>query len=206
MVALNFNAHAVFFESGLDTIQDGYDASVTGITHEINRKKAALYDYDRHIANGGGPTEERDEDGRIIWAQDQTLEALISVAEDALGTLRKAYAISIYHHWERSALSWTGRTNEKHDKLVRLVLAEGYPIDPHLEAVRDLANLLKHANERWGLQLFQSWPNVFQRGFAPVAGGGPVKWYDRVELTGAHIKEVMKTVRESGPKNPQWDF
>src|SRR3546814_2456369 len=74
--------------------------------------------------------------------------------------LRKAYAVAIYHHWERSALQWTNRKNEKHDDLARRVLAMGYPIDPHLHVVRDLANLLKHDNDRWGLKLHGSWPDV----------------------------------------------
>src|SRR3546814_5457383 len=71
MVALNFNAHAFAFQSGLDTIEQGYEAAVNGITLEINRKKAAFYDYCRYIENGGAPTEERDDDGVLIWSKDQ---------------------------------------------------------------------------------------------------------------------------------------
>src|SRR3546814_6105223 len=62
MVALNFNAHAFAFQSGLDTIEQGYEAAVNGITLEINRKKAAFYDYCRYIENGGARTEERTEE------------------------------------------------------------------------------------------------------------------------------------------------
>src|SRR3546814_9967332 len=51
MVALNFNAHAFAFQSGLDTIEQGYEAAVNGITLEINRKKAAFYDRsDEHTS------------------------------------------------------------------------------------------------------------------------------------------------------------
>src|SRR3546814_16837842 len=84
MVALNFNAHAFAFQSGLDTIEQGYEAAVNGITLEINRKKAAFYDYCRYIENGGAPTEERDDDGVLIWSTDQLLQGTIFVAEEAL--------------------------------------------------------------------------------------------------------------------------
>src|SRR3546814_7916557 len=89
------------------------------------------------------------------WSSDvcsSDLQGTIFVAEEALMSLRKAYAVAIYHHWERSALQWTNRKNEKHDDLARRVLAMGYPIDPHLHVVRDLANLLKHDNDRWGVR------------------------------------------------------
>jgi hypothetical protein len=207
MAALNFNGHAVIFDSGLDTIAQGYAAAVNGITQEINRKKAAFYDYNRQVENGGAPIEERDDDGCLIWSEDQLLQATIEVAEEALMSLRKAYAVAIYHHWERSALQWTNRKNEKHDDLARFVLAMGYPIDPHLHAVRDLANLLKHANDRWGLKLHESWREVFPVSFRPpVDGTWPINWYDRVALSEEHIKSIMTTVRQPGPKNPSIEF
>lgn len=207
MVALNFNAHAFTFEDGLNTIEQGFAAAVSGITQEINRKKAAFYDYARHIESGGAPTEERDEEGVLIWSQDQLLQGTIFVAEEALMSLRKAYAVGIYHHWERSALQWTNRKNGKHDDLARLVLAMGYPINPHLHVVRDLTNLLKHANDRWGLKLYGSWPDVFPVDFRPPASGGwAVNWYDRVSLSAEHIKSIIKTVRGSGPNNPPMEF
>lgn len=207
MVVLSFNAHAFSFESGLDTIEQGYEAAVGGITLEINRKKAAFYDYSRHIENGGAPTEERDDDGGLIWSQDQLLQGTIFVAEEALMSLRKAYAVAIYHHWERSALQWTNRKSEKHDDLARRVLAMGYPIDPRLHIVRDLANLLKHDNDRWGMKLHESWPEVFPADFRPpLDGAWSVNWYDRVALSADHIKVIVKTVKGSGPHNPPMGF
>lgn len=207
MAALNFNAQAFAFESGLDTIEQGYAAAVNGITQEVNQKKAAFYDYNRHIENGGATIEERDEDGVLIWSQDRLLQGAIFVAEEALMSLRKAFAVAIYHHWERSALQWTNRKSEKHDDLARRVLAMGYPIDPHLHVVRDLANLLKHDNDRWGVKLHGSWPNVFPADFRPPRDGAwSVNWYDRVVLSADHIKTIMKTVRASGPHNPPMEF
>lgn len=206
MVVLNFCPHGIFFESGLGMIQEGYAAAVSGITQDINRKKAAFYDYSRHVENGGLPTEERNDDGYLIWSQDDELKAAIEIAEDTLSALRKAYAIAIYHHWERSAHQWTAAKRENHDDLVVLVLKMGYPIDRHLALVRDLANLLKHANDHWGLKLLQSWPELFPVGFnPPINGSWAMNWYDRVSLSDEHIKQIMATVRRSGPKGTQVD-
>lgn len=207
MVALNFSPHGVFFQSGLDIIEDGYAAAVSGITQEINRKKAAFYDYKRHLENGGLRTEERDDEGNLIWSQDDELQSVIEIAEDALTALRKAYAITIYHHWERSALQWSGRENEKHDDLVCLVLKMGYPIDDRLNVVRYLANLLKHANDHWGCKLVQSWPELFPVGFTPsVDGSWSMNWYDHVSLSDANVRQIMMIVRGSGPKTTLEDF
>ena len=107
----------------------------------------------------------------------------------------------------RSALQWTGKKRETHDNLAQLVLKIGYPIDDRLASVRDLANLLKHANDRWGLKLFQSWPELFSVGFTPSADGSwEVNWYDRVLLSDANIKQIMTIVRGSGPKGMLRDF
>lgn len=207
MVAMNFDPRGAFFHSGLDTIQDGYRAAIRGIQQEIDRKKGALYDYNRHVADGGEPTDERDEDGRLIWSQEELLEATINVAENALMSLRKAYAVAIYHYWERSALQWTGRTNEKHDKLAKLVEKIGYGIDPRLHALRDLANLLKHANDRWGAQLHGSWSGLFPSNFVlPTEGGWRADWYDQVTLTEENFTKIIAIVRASGPENAPIHF
>jgi hypothetical protein len=207
MVAFNFDPRAVFFHSGLDTIEQGYRAAIRGIAQEIDRKKAAAYDYTRHIATGGAPIEERDDEDRLIWSNDDLLESTIQVAEDALMSLRKAYTVAVYHYWERSALQWTGKTNEKHDRLAALVEAMGYPIDPRLHALRDLANLLKHASEKWGVKLHGSWSTLFPSNFVlPTDGGWRADWYEQVSLTEDDFLKVLTIVRASGPTNPPINF
>jgi len=201
VAAYEFNAHAYIFESGLDTIEQSYAAAVSGITQEINRHKAAFYDYGRYIEGGGAPTGEWDEDGIEIWSQDELLRFTISIAEEALMTLRKAYAIAIYHHWERSARQWTKNNDGNHRELVKDVLAMNYRIDPHLDAVRQLANLLKHANSVKGEELYKSWRDVFPADFRPpVSDVRVVDWYDRISLSDKHIERIVKTVRGSGPQ------
>lgn len=202
MVNLRVNMQAVFFASGLDVIEQGYNAAVSGIGREINRRKVAYSDYLRSLESGIPPTEERDEDGNLIWSLDQFLEAEIEIAEEALKSFRNAYAVAIYHHWERSALQWTAKKSERHDKLVQLVRAMGYPIAERLNAVRDLVNLLKHNNSRWGIELYESWRDVFPDNFrVPEDGALQTSWYDAVALNADHINLILETIRKSGPTN-----
>lgn len=207
MVAFNFDARAVFFHSGLDTIEQAYRAAIRGITQEIDQKKAAAYDYARHIEAGGEPIEERDEEGRLIWTNAELLDATIHTAEDALMSLRKAYAVALYHYWERSALHWTGKASEEHDKLAVRVEGMGIPVDPRLHALRDLANLLKHANTKWGERLHESWSELFPSDFwLPTNGGWRADWYEQVSLTEDQFGKVLAIVRASGPINPPMKF
>jgi len=200
MVAFNFDPRGVFFHSGLDTIEQGYSAATLGVMQEINKEKAAAYDYSRYIAAGGRPIEERAEDGGMIWSNDELLEVTIRTAEDGLMSLRKAFAVSVYHHWERSALQWTGKTNEKHDRLVEFVESMGYAAHPKLRAVCDLTNLLKHANEKWGVQLHRTWPELFTPDFVPPSEGGwRTDWYEQVALSETNMSEIFDIVRASGP-------
>lgn len=202
MAVMDFNPQGPLFQSGLDAIEKGYAGAVNGVAQEINRNKAEFFDYNRHIENGGSPSGERDDDGYLILPYDDELRLKIKSAEDTLIVLRKAYAITTYHHWERSALQWTGSKNSvKHDNLVKLVLKMGYPVDNELAKVRYLANLLKHGNDRWGVKLMQNWPELFPAGVSPCVGGSwPVSWHDCVALSDASILQILTIVRASGPK------
>ncbi|UKK84100.1 hypothetical protein L7H23_16255 [Sphingopyxis sp. BSN-002] len=121
----------------------------------------------------------------------------IDTKVEAQEALRKAFVIALYHHWERSARKWTGDDRRDHSKLAIAVEALGDPIHPRLEAVRDLTNLLKHDNDKWGQQLIETWPDVVSgpRGHA----GGRTDWYRAVRLTDAHMTEAFNIVGASGP-------
>lgn len=106
-------------------------------------------------------------------------------------------SLAVYHHWERSARLWTESDRRDHDQLARAVEAHGISVNPHLGAVRDLANLLKHNNGRWGASLLASWPSLFPTGFRPQTGR--TDWYQAVQITEAHMTEAFNVIASSGP-------
>lgn len=198
MVALIFNVHGFVFQQGVQILGEAYHTASDALSSEWERAQ----DEARAYINGveAGEIEwigERDEDGFIIWDREQENEYQIEAKRDALQALRKAFVIAIYHHWERSARSWSNDDKRDHAKLVKSVQKMGYPLHPRLEAVRDLANLLKHDNSSRGEQLRASWPEVIRPRSAKL---GRPSWYDMVLLTDAHLSEAFNIIAASGPR------
>lgn len=193
----NFDLRGYVFLSGIDVLRQSFASAREALVRDIHRSRKAIAEHEEALARGEPWVGERDDEGNIIWDQAQVLDLDVEIAEDAAAALRKAFAISLYHHWERSALIWTGRTNENHDKLCLLVTAQGIPIDPKLGAVRDLVNLLKHSNEKWGTALQSSWSSMFRSSFR--LGQVRTDWYDAVQITDQHMMEIFEIITASGP-------
>lgn len=156
--------------------------------------------YAKHLEEGGEWIGERDEDGYRLWDQEQILDMQIEANNEALLALRKAFVIALYHYWERAIrVTVGGDDRADHAKLVTLAAAKGIVVRPELDAIRDLANLLKHDNARWGNALLQSWSGLFAPGFQPRPGR--TDWYDSVRITDDDVVRAFEAVVASGP-NP----
>ena len=164
---------------------------------DVARAKDEAADYSENLDRGADWVGERDDGGHVIWDHADILQLRVDTATDALNALCKAFIISLYHHWERSARRWVGKQNGDHDKLASAVQACNYPIHPKLSAVRDLVNTLKHDRDRWGLALMISWPDLFSPGYLPRATRND--WYEAIHLRGEHVLEAIAVVSESGP-------
>lgn len=198
MVALNFNMQGYAFQEGIRVLIAAQETTAEALHEELQRAKENALAYQEDVERG--ETEwigERDEDGHVIWDQELVHDMEIESKVEGQAAVRKAFILALYHHWERSARIWTGSDKRDHDKLVAAVKAQGTPIHPRLDAVRDLANLLKHDNDKWGDAVLLSWPAVFPYGFAKAAGR--TNWYDAVRLTDSHLTEAFNTVAKSGP-------
>lgn len=195
MVKLNFNIHAHRFKEGLTVQLATYRAASARLLGDIDRATGEAVDYRHRLKQGGEWVGELDESGNVLWDQEAVLGLRIEAAQDALATLRKAFAIAAYHHWERSVRAFTRRENGKHDDLVKAAARHGVSVHRKLGAVRDLVNLLKHDNDKRADDLRKSWsellPSETKR---PYSG-----WYDAVCLLEPDIDEVYQIVAASGP-------
>lgn len=198
MVALVFNAYGYVFQSGLDTLIRSYASAVAALEGDVERAKDDAYGYQQALEEGTEFIGERDEEGHILWSREDELNHTHQMAEDALRTLRRAFAISAYHQWERAARTWT-KAHRKldHDKVVKLVEALGQSVDPRLEAVRRIANLLKHDNDYWGEKVLELAPDVIDP--VQVTRRVPTEWYEAVILTEQHMTDIFNIVSASGP-------
>lgn len=218
LVALRFNLLGHDFEHGLMILSD----SLLAATDALKSKSAQIANnyqkYEARLAAGEPPEGEWDEDGVKIWERSEFFRFDLELINEALNTLRKAYVIAVFHHWERVIRRLTGLSgHETFDRLVESAAARGQPIHARLTLVSDLNNTLKHDSMRAGPKLLKSWPGVFPPGYADRLakreaaaaaraaqglgdGGMHYDWHDAVQLSQEHMDEVFAIVRESGPR------
>lgn len=215
MAELPFNFLGYEFQSGLDVLRKSAQTGLAALSGKINALERQLQDY-RRIGEFEG---ERDEEGHVLWERDDALDHEIAFADDARMELRKAFAIAIFHHWERSVQRWIAQENRTaasdgsdtptkpparglkklrcFEKLSEAARDVGYPPHPELEHVVTLANTLKHNNEKHGKKLLEKWPDIF-----PLQFQKPPRlsdWASAIQLTDQHLSEIFDIVSKSGP-------
>lgn len=198
MVKLNFNLAAFSFQGGLAILAKSFASAIVALNADVQNAKDEAFGYQQALEQGGEWIGETDENGTVIWDQSQILDYEVDVVNEAAQELRKAFALALYHHWERSARLWTQADNWSHEQLVTASLNRGYPIDPRLAAVRDLVNTLKHNKDRWGRDLVKSWPDVFPSDFVERPNRR-TDWYEAIQLSDTQVRDAFNIVAASGP-------
>ncbi len=198
MAKFDFNLLGYAFQDVLKTMRSSFDLAAGALATEIVRAQAALSAYVAAVRMDPSAWVGEREEGMILWDQSQVLDMNIANAEEALMHLRKAFVIAAYHHWERSARRW-GKAGPKarHSQLSAASLAEGYPVDPRLEAVVSLVNTLKHNSDVKGAALLAAWPEAFPPNFRPRTGR--TDWYDAISLSDRQVAEICDAIGASGP-------
>lgn len=200
MVKLPFNLLGFSFQEDLSHLRKSFETASAALTRETAAAHDAVQAYLRAVDSGGERIGEWDDDGSLMWEQDQVLEYEARAMEAAAMALCKAYAIAIYHHWERSARLWTAAPErDRHAELEKKTKALGYPIHPRLRAVLCLVNLLKHDNRAKAEALYSQWPEVIPR--FPAMATRRRGWFDQVRLTDDQVREIADIVSGSGPRS-----
>lgn len=184
------------FEHGLRMLEKGYSAACDSLNEEIKRIDRDSAAYEEGLSNGASPKIEYDESGERLWDQSQLYEAESSDITSALFEVRKAFIIAFYHFWEDSVAQWMKLDGKQkaHKALVEYCVSQGYSPSPDLEAVRYLANYLKHGQNSktdWLSQLRNTDPSflpqsifrgfwiseeTFARVVAAILASGPSAW------------------------------
>lgn len=196
MARLDFNLFGFRFQVGVKRLARGYAMAACALAQDVDQLRTDLATYEVQVAAGGERIGEW-EDGVRLWERNDILRLQIEDAEAALMELRKAYALAGYHHWERGAKAWTQSPKGSHTELVAGSLALGYPIDPGLAGVRDLANTLKHNSTPKARLLAASWGELLQIDPHAVTEWD---WHAAIELTDAHLARVFAILGQSGPR------
>jgi len=199
----------------VDVLRKSAEAGMAALSNEIRTLERQLEEYRQNDEFDG----ERDEDGHVLWDRDELLSHEISLAQEALIELRKAFAIAAYHHWERSVQLWiaqkhkvdmaTGISVRKtkpargYEQLSNAAQEIGFPTNAEFQRVVTLANTLKHNSETYGAKLLELWPDIFPSRFSKPSNVSD--WVSAIHLNDGHLTEIFRIVSKSGPiAFPAW--
>jgi hypothetical protein len=203
-----FDLRGYEFQIAVDALRKSAETGSDALRGEIRVLEQQLEDY-RRVGEFEG---ERDEEGNVLWDQDNVLRLNISLAYEALMELRKAFAIAAYHIWERSVQRWheherenvaSGGTDSRkkglhgHKGLSTAAREIGYPDNPELVRVMTLANAIKHNSTNSGKKLLELWSDIFPPGFDTPPRMSD--WASSIQLTDRHLMEIFGIVSKSGP-------
>jgi hypothetical protein len=193
MAKIPFDFRHYTYSHGLRMLEKGYTAARDALLAEMERIETEARVYEESLANGGEWIGER-EDGHILWEQSQVYDAQIRDTVQALAEVRAAFVIALYHHWERSAAEWMG-SDSTHEQLAKFCASMGYGPSPDLDAVRHLANHLKHgpnSRKNWLDKMREKHPLFLPPGPTPILG-----------LSDDDLYRIAAIIMASGPPSPQ---
>jgi len=186
------------FAHRLNIIHQAFVAAGRALRELVDEQRTALTDYEEELAAGLEPIEERDEDGHLLWSQDQVLLVQIEDAVEALQSLHKATVITAYHAWEDAARRFTGKDQgAKHPDLVLALGNRGIAVPEDLGWITLLVNTLKHGNPSKGRKLHTLRPDLFWPAFNPHMEH--IDWYGAIVLPTETVELVIERLGHSGP-------
>lgn len=175
------------FQINLDRIEQAYIASSTALSDAYLDARDMLNRYEADDADDW-----RLVDGVCITTQNE-FEQDVGQAYEAMSIVREAFITSVFHYWERAARKWTKFNGRGYPNL-RLESEKFYPVNPKLDDLNALNNLLKHNSEKDALRLAHDRPEYFS--CLPFL----VNRRHGLRLKNEHVMEAIEIVRSSGPK------
>lgn len=195
MVLLPASFRAFAYQSGVDSIRDAFQASITTL-REAERKAGAEY---LNYMQSGEDDDEYDEDGCLTHSTLHSLAHAEIQVGYAAREVRKAFITSAFHYWERSARGWTGMFEPKHgfDVLLK-ASSDKHPVSPDLVMLNHLNNVLKHHSIKSAPLLATIRKDHFRQLPNHDTHDGRMTWIMRI--SDSHVEEAIEIVRASGPQ------
>ena len=210
---MKLNIHklmASIYRNKVHRIESAFHAAKGPFELEIKQVNDEADAFGKQVAAGKASWQEISDEGELEYDYGEALGERLDDAEDALDSLRKAFAIVAYHTWERGALRWFkyGKKKPNHADFVRALGDNGFTFDQDgLRDLKNLVNCLKHNSVTSGPELWSDRPDLFVSDFDPTAplpitGKPPtsVDWEGQIKLTDANMDAFFETVRVSSPK------
>lgn len=206
--ALKSVQHALF-KARVARTRAAFRSACAPFYEEIAALEKDAFAFQTRVDAGSAQWEEHDEETGASWSYGEELSERRADAEDALLTIRKAFAIMTYHLWERGALRWAPcKKSPNHADLIAALTVATIAVDAKsLGELNKLVNCLKHNSFKSGPDLYAARPEFFDIDFDPNAlhptTGKPfsrIDWADNIALTDDDIEQFLTTVLNSAPK------
>ncbi|MDR6664055.1 hypothetical protein [Rhizobium sp. 1399] len=191
---LNFSVHGWMYESGIDCLRDSFTAAAKGIQAKSREETEA---WEALLQSGEYQNQlEFAEDGSTLFDPADVYNYKMETLEEAYGELRKAFAMAIYHYWERKIRVFCKLSDGKHAELEAAAREMNIEIPADFARVHRLANALKHNNHGSLNALHRVWPEVSG---ALFKAQGHRDWYAGIALTDEHIYYLFDLLKRAGP-------
>lgn len=206
MAKLDFNFWASDYEHRLTVLADTLAAAEGALNAKSAEIEALAKKYEADVEAGIVPNEEEyeEETGAMIWSRSWGYDQDLEVINEGLVSLRKAFVVALYHHWERTAQRWTGVDSTSGNyALLQAVRDKGRSPPNRLQHVYHLNNVLKHNSQKFGPMLLREWPEMFM--FSHMLqqrvdkGDVSFDWAERVAISADQMHEIFDVIRASGP-------
>jgi hypothetical protein len=194
---IDFDWAGYEYQTGLKALRDSYNRASRFLQEDIDQAYHEISMYDGRHSEEDDPNIDLDEDGVITFdPRDHLIHASL-MAEQSMQALRKAYAIMIYHHWERGAREWGGKDHGGFSSMVKAAQYAGKHVDPEIVDLLILVNTLKHNASIWGQPLYDMHPDWFGPNFRRDATR--VEWFDAIQISDAIMSNLFAIAVRSGP-------
>lgn len=203
-----FSPRGYVYQSGLDCIRLAAKSGQNSLQEAISFKQEQLKQYEADSVFVG----ERDEDGYVLWEQNDILNLDIERLQEALLELRRAFALTAYHYWETSVYQWFHQENPETQSInlgnyrnLAKTLKDLGNKDPSLQNIPDknlcivshISNVIKHTSDNSKEYLSKNMPIELVgiiKNTPKIYGNRP-----QVYLEEHHLNWIFDVIAHSGP-------
>lgn len=197
---LKFNPYAYDLTEAVGLVRRGLEAAERAMREDEDRVAAEMAENERKIAAGEVEGPAFDADGDLVHDPNEGYHYDFMAIESTQMEVRKSMMIALYHAWERVVRKMTRLTSPKdnHTALEVALAKIGISVNPEVDNLRKLVNLVKHNSKEKMLKLWEVRPDLFYDGFEPEVHF-PDDWSDTIRLRAEHLTGFFDAVIASGP-------
>ena len=182
------------FHNGIDEIERAYLAARREPEIQIGKLEAESDRLKAQVASG----ELTEIDPRDAEDFEEHLNELYAESFYTIDLIREAFAIALFHYWERVAKRWMSGGPDwqyKSREVGNFLERGGYkPNRYELRRLELIANVVKHSQGRSAKELFELDARLFKKATIESEAS-----YESLELTDDIFSSLLAAVRSSGP-------